>query len=171
LRRQTEHLVLPRPFSWQVGEPSGAYVGAKLSFGVHVHMLRHACGYALANAGHDTRLIQDWLGQARKKGNVARRIAAPVGYWLVLGLITFVGINAAIKVEATRTRLFLIVIVIAIAFLGIPRRLRSCGRLCRPNLKRRKAGRTAGTATNEVATGAEFDSGKGAKLQRSVADS
>jgi type 1 fimbriae regulatory protein FimB/type 1 fimbriae regulatory protein FimE len=29
---------------------------------VHVHMLRHACGYALANAGHDTRAIQDWLG-------------------------------------------------------------------------------------------------------------
>jgi type 1 fimbriae regulatory protein FimB/type 1 fimbriae regulatory protein FimE len=29
---------------------------------VHAHMLRHACGYALANAGHDTRLIQDWLG-------------------------------------------------------------------------------------------------------------
>jgi site-specific recombinase XerD len=25
-------------------------------------MLRHACGYALANAGHDTRRIQDWLG-------------------------------------------------------------------------------------------------------------
>jgi hypothetical protein len=35
-------------------------------FKVHVHMLRHACGYALAyalaNAGHDTRAIQDWLG-------------------------------------------------------------------------------------------------------------
>ena len=31
---------------------------AKLPFGVHAHMLRHACGYALANAGHDTRLIQ-----------------------------------------------------------------------------------------------------------------
>jgi integrase len=29
---------------------------------VHVHMLRHACGFALANAGHDTRAIQDWLG-------------------------------------------------------------------------------------------------------------
>jgi site-specific recombinase XerD len=29
---------------------------------VHVHMLRHACGYALANAGHNTRRIQDWLG-------------------------------------------------------------------------------------------------------------
>jgi hypothetical protein len=24
--------------------------------------LRHGCGYALANAGHDTRAIQDWLG-------------------------------------------------------------------------------------------------------------
>lgn len=25
-------------------------------------MLRHACGYALANAEHDTRQIQDWMG-------------------------------------------------------------------------------------------------------------
>jgi integrase len=31
---------------------------------VHVHMLRHGCGYALANAGHDTRAIQAWLGHA-----------------------------------------------------------------------------------------------------------
>jgi type 1 fimbriae regulatory protein FimB/type 1 fimbriae regulatory protein FimE len=35
---------------------------AGFPFQVHVHMLRHACGYALANAGHDTRAIQDWLG-------------------------------------------------------------------------------------------------------------
>jgi integrase len=35
---------------------------AGFPFSVHVHMLRHACGYALANAGHDTRRIQDWLG-------------------------------------------------------------------------------------------------------------
>jgi site-specific recombinase XerD len=28
----------------------------------HPHMLRHACGYALANKGHDTRAIQCWLG-------------------------------------------------------------------------------------------------------------
>jgi integrase len=26
------------------------------------YMLRHACGYALANSGHDTRRTQDWLG-------------------------------------------------------------------------------------------------------------
>jgi type 1 fimbriae regulatory protein FimB/type 1 fimbriae regulatory protein FimE len=37
-------------------------VRAGFAFPVHAHMLRHACGYALANAGHDTRAIQDWLG-------------------------------------------------------------------------------------------------------------
>ena len=40
----------------RIGERAG------FPFKVHVHMLRHACGYALANAGHDTRAIQDWLG-------------------------------------------------------------------------------------------------------------
>lgn len=35
---------------------------AGLAFPVHVHMLRHACGYKLANDGHDTRAIQDYLG-------------------------------------------------------------------------------------------------------------
>lgn len=29
---------------------------------VHPHMLRHSCGFALANRGHDLRLIQDYLG-------------------------------------------------------------------------------------------------------------
>jgi type 1 fimbriae regulatory protein FimB len=28
----------------------------------HPHMLRHSCGYALANKGEDTQLIQDYLG-------------------------------------------------------------------------------------------------------------
>jgi integrase len=40
----------------RIGERAG------LPFKVHAHMLRHGCGYALANAGHDTRAIQDWLG-------------------------------------------------------------------------------------------------------------
>jgi integrase len=35
---------------------------AKLSFKAHPHMLRHACGYALANKGHDTRALQAYLG-------------------------------------------------------------------------------------------------------------
>jgi len=35
---------------------------AKLPFSVHPHMLRHACGYKLAQAGQDTRAIQHYLG-------------------------------------------------------------------------------------------------------------
>jgi type 1 fimbriae regulatory protein FimB/type 1 fimbriae regulatory protein FimE len=35
---------------------------AGLCFPVHPHMLRHACGYKLANDGHDTRAIQHYLG-------------------------------------------------------------------------------------------------------------
>jgi integrase len=35
---------------------------AKLPFPVHPHMLRHACGFKLANDGHDTRAIQAYLG-------------------------------------------------------------------------------------------------------------
>src|SRR5258707_9714916 len=35
---------------------------AKLQLSTHFHMLRHSCGYALANAGADTRAIQDWIG-------------------------------------------------------------------------------------------------------------
>jgi type 1 fimbriae regulatory protein FimB len=30
----------------------------------HPHMLRHACGYALANQGEDTRLIQTYMGHS-----------------------------------------------------------------------------------------------------------
>lgn len=35
---------------------------AGLSVCSHPHMLRHACGFALADRGIDTRLIQDYLG-------------------------------------------------------------------------------------------------------------
>ena len=35
---------------------------AGLGFPVHPHMLRHACGFKLANDGHDTRAIQHYLG-------------------------------------------------------------------------------------------------------------
>jgi site-specific recombinase XerD len=37
---------------------------AGLSFPVHVHMLRHACGHALASRGLDTRRLQHYLGHA-----------------------------------------------------------------------------------------------------------
>ena len=35
---------------------------AALPVQAHPHMLRHACGFALADQGADTRLIQDYLG-------------------------------------------------------------------------------------------------------------
>jgi site-specific recombinase XerD len=35
---------------------------AGFDFKAHPHMLRHACGYALANRGHDTRALQAYLG-------------------------------------------------------------------------------------------------------------
>jgi site-specific recombinase XerD len=33
-----------------------------LGIKAHAHMLRHACGYKLANDGHDARAIQAYLG-------------------------------------------------------------------------------------------------------------
>ncbi len=39
-------------------------VKARLGFPVNPHMLRHACGYALANRGMDTRSLQAYLGHA-----------------------------------------------------------------------------------------------------------
>ena len=35
---------------------------AGFAFGIHPHMLRHSAGFKLANAGHDTRAIQYYLG-------------------------------------------------------------------------------------------------------------
>ena len=37
---------------------------AKFQFPVHPHMLRHACGFKLANDGRDTRALQHYLGHA-----------------------------------------------------------------------------------------------------------
>jgi site-specific recombinase XerD len=39
-----------------------AGLAAELGFKAHPHMLRHACGFALANKGHDTRALQAYLG-------------------------------------------------------------------------------------------------------------
>jgi len=48
----------------------------KLGFKVHPHMLRHACGYALANKGHDTRALQAYLGHRNiQLGTVAKSLS------------------------------------------------------------------------------------------------
>ena len=35
---------------------------ANITFPIHPHMLRHACGFKLANDGQDTRAVQHYLG-------------------------------------------------------------------------------------------------------------
>ena len=39
-----------------------AGIVARLAFKAHPHMLRHACGYALADRGYDKRALQAYLG-------------------------------------------------------------------------------------------------------------
>jgi integrase len=50
---------------------------ADMPFPVHPHMLRHACGYALANAGHDTRALQAYLGHKNIQHTVRYTELAP----------------------------------------------------------------------------------------------
>lgn len=51
---------LNRKTAWVAIRAYGEKAG--LSVAAHPHMLRHACGFALADQGADTRLIQDYLG-------------------------------------------------------------------------------------------------------------
>jgi integrase len=71
-RLQREQDKSPFVFTSERGAPFGtagfarmverAGVEAKIGFKIHAHMLRHACGYALANRGHDNRALQAYLG-------------------------------------------------------------------------------------------------------------
>src|SRR2546427_627812 len=57
---------------------------ADLGFPVHPHMLRHGCGYKLANDGHDTRAIQHYLGHRNIQHTVRYTELAPdrfKGFW------------------------------------------------------------------------------------------
>ncbi len=53
-------LPLNRKTAWLAIRSYGEKAGFALP--THPHMLRHACGFALADQGADTRLIQDYLG-------------------------------------------------------------------------------------------------------------
>lgn len=50
---------------------------AGLGFKAHPHMLRHACGFALANKGHDTRALQAYLGHKNIQHTVRYTELAP----------------------------------------------------------------------------------------------
>lgn len=45
----------------------------EFDFKPHPHMLRHACGFALASKGHDARALQAYLGHR----NIQTRFATP----------------------------------------------------------------------------------------------
>ena len=57
---------------------------ARLGIKAHPHMLRHACGFALANAGKDTRSLQQYLGHKNIQHTVRYSELAPTrfkGWW------------------------------------------------------------------------------------------
>ena len=54
-----------------------AGVAAKMPFKVHPHMLRHACGFELANRGTDTRTLQAYLGHRSIQSTVRYTELAP----------------------------------------------------------------------------------------------
>ncbi len=53
---------------------------AGLNIDVHPHMLRHACGYDLANQGIDTRMIQEWLGHVNIQHTSRYTAIAPLRF-------------------------------------------------------------------------------------------
>jgi integrase len=57
-----------------------AGIEAKLPFKAHPHMLRHACGYKLANDGHDTRALQAYLGHKNIQHTVRYTELAPTRF-------------------------------------------------------------------------------------------
>jgi hypothetical protein len=54
-----------------------AVAEADLGIKAHAHMLRHACGYKLANDGHDTRAIQAYLGHRNIQNTTRYTALAP----------------------------------------------------------------------------------------------
>lgn len=71
LRKLHRGAVGPFVFTDSKGTPLAATAIASMikrlgqglfDFPIHAHMIRHACGYYLANRGTDTRTIQDYLG-------------------------------------------------------------------------------------------------------------
>jgi len=95
-RLQRDQDKSPFVFTSERGAPFGtagfarmverAGVEAKLGFKVHPHMLRHACGYALANRGHDTRALQAYLGHKNIQHTVRYTELSPTrfkNFWRV----------------------------------------------------------------------------------------
>lgn len=73
---------LSRQQAWRIISQAGEKAGTVI--GTYPHMLRHACGYELAERGTDTRLIQDYLGHRNIRHTVrytAGNAARFAGIW------------------------------------------------------------------------------------------
>lgn len=69
---------LSRKTAWLAIRKYGELAGLPLP--AHPHMLRHACGFALADQGADTRLIQDYLGHRNIQHTVIYTAANPARF-------------------------------------------------------------------------------------------
>jgi site-specific recombinase XerD len=61
-----------------------AAIKVGLGIKAHSHMLRHACGFKLANDGVDTRALQAYLGHRNIQNTVRYTALAPTrfkGFW------------------------------------------------------------------------------------------
>ena len=67
-----------RRTAWVAIRRYGELAGLPLE--AHPHMLRHACGYELANQGADTRLIQDYLGHRNIQHTVQYTASNPARF-------------------------------------------------------------------------------------------
>jgi len=69
---------LNRRTAWQMIRQYGREAGLLVE--AHPHMLRHACGFALADQGADTRLIQDYLGHRNIQHTVRYTATNPIRF-------------------------------------------------------------------------------------------
>lgn len=69
---------LNRRTAWLAIRKYGDLAGLELS--AHPHQLRHACGFALADQGADTRLIQDYLGHLNIRHTVIYTATNPARF-------------------------------------------------------------------------------------------
>jgi integrase len=88
-RHQRESVKSPFVFVSERGAPLSApgfsrMVERAVGIKTHAHMLRHACGYKLANDGHDTRALQAYLGHRNIQNTTRYTALAPdrfKGFW------------------------------------------------------------------------------------------
>ena len=81
---------------------------AGFGFKAHPHMLRHACGYALANRGHDTRALQAYLGHRNIQHTVRytslHRIASRISGGSALAIANKTRLSPVSRRRATPSR-------------------------------------------------------------------